>query len=38
MPHYKEDGIFVRAGRINFIKTKIAIEINKRRFRKSIGK
>lgn len=38
MDDYKEKGVFVRAGRINFIKSRIAIELNKRKFRKSIGK
>lgn len=36
MRAFKEN--FVRAGRINFIKSRIAIELNKRKFRKSIGK
>jgi hypothetical protein len=38
MPKYEEEGIFVKAGKINFLKSRIAIEINKRKFRKSIGK
>jgi hypothetical protein len=38
MVHYKEEGVFVRAGRINYIKTRIAIEHSKRRFKEFIGK